>query len=330
MIKNEKSKSNFYSTNQNFHSLQYLSTNATDTTGNKKEIIEKKPQKELNIISFIQQKNKFYISNYFNEKEAKKFLESKDIALKRIKLNDEIENINNNNRITNKDCNLQKMEIKDEKKMKHRIQKGHSVSPRKKRIKNLNDKNKILNHNKNEKNKNNDKKSDGVIINFKIINTETNCNNDSKDNNKYIIDNEDESEDNFHKKLKKEIKAVKTDKNISNNKNVNNSRRTQISHKNKYKNNIKVNMSEKGDKKMNPFEYSEIIKNLMVGKEIEVSSINDETPKSPQRNQTKIFTTLENKKDDTNKNLNDKNNSNSQISYNSSHESLMSILSDLI
>ena len=321
MIKNEKSKSNFYSTNQNFLSLQYLSTNATDTTGNKKENIEKKSQKELNINSFIQQKNKFYISKFFNEKETKKFLESKDIALKRIKIKDEIENINNTNEITNNNCKLQKKEIKNEKKVKQQIKKGNSVSPRKKRTKN-----KILNQNKN-----NDKTSDGEI-NFNIINTETNCNNDSKDDyiHKFIIDNEDESENNFHKKLKREIKAVKTDKNILNKKKVINSRRTQISNKKKYKSNIKVNMSWKGNKKINPFEYSEVIKNLMVGKEIEVSSINDDTPKSPERNQTKILTTLEYKKDDTNKNLNDKNNSSSQMSINSSHESLMSILSDLI
>ena len=327
MIKNEKSKSNFYNISTNFLSQQYLSTNATDTTGNKKENIEKKSQKELNINSFIQQKNKFYISKFFNEKETKKFLASKDIALKRIKIEDEIENINNNNRIIDKDCKSQKMETKNEEKVKHPIQKGNSVSPRKKRTKNLNDKNKILNQNKNVKNKNNGKKSDNEIINFKKINTETNYNNDFKDNYNFIIDNEDESEDKFHKKLKKEIKAVKTDKNYSNNKNVNNSRRTQKNNMKKYKNNMKVNMSEK---KMNPFEYSEITKNLMVGKEIEVSSINDDTPKSPERNQTKKLETLGDKKDDTKKYLNYKNNSSSQMCINSSHESLMSILSDLI
>lgn len=326
MIKNEKPKSNFYSTNPNFLSQQYLSTNATDTTGNKKETIEKKPKKELNITNFIKQKNKFYISNFFNEKESKKFLDSRDIALKRIKLNDEIENINNNNEITNKNCK-QNTEIKNEKKLKKKIQKGNTLSPKKNKSKNKNDKNKILTENKND-----DKMSGGEIINFNIINTENNCDNDSKDNfiYKFIIDNADESEDNFHKKLKKEIKEVETKKSNANNKNVNNSRRTQISNKKHDKNNIKVNMSEKSEKKINPFKYSEITKNLMVGNKIEVSSINDDSLKSPERNHSKIITTLKDKKEDTNKNLNDKNNSNNQIGINSSHESLMSILSDLI
>jgi hypothetical protein len=320
MIKNQKSKSNFYSTNTNFLSQQYLSTNATDT-------MVKKPKIEPNITNFISQKNKFYFSNFFNENESKKFLESRDIALKRIIFNDEIENINNTNEITNMNCKLPKMENKNEKKSKQHTNKGNIVSPKKKRSKNKDDKNKILNENKND-----DKTSNGEINNLKIINTKNNCHNDSEDNYiyKFIIDHADESEDNFHKKLKKEIKAAETQKNYISNKNTYNSRRTQISNKKNDKNSIKINMSEKSEKKINPFKYSEVIKNLMVGNKIEVSSINDDTPKSPIRNQTKEFKTLEDKKDDTNKNLNDKNDSNSQISINSSHESLMSILSDLI
>lgn len=132
------------------------------------------------------------------------------------------------------------------KKIEKKIQKGNTLSPKKNKSKNKNDKNKILTENKND-----DKMSGGEIINFKIINTENNCDNDSKDNfiYKFIIDNADESEDDFHKKLKKEIKEVETKKSNANNKNVNNSRRTQISNKKHDKNNIKVNMSEKSEKK---------------------------------------------------------------------------------
>lgn len=306
MIKNKKSKSNFFNTNSNVLSQQYLSTIATDTTGNKKEVREKKSIKELNIINFIKQKNKFYISNFFDEKEVKMFLESKEIALKRIVLNDEIENTNNNISITINN------------------QKENSTSPSKK--KNKIDKNKISNENKND-----DKSSDSES-NFNIIETVNNCEN-SKDNSfiyKFIIDNANESEDNFHKKLKKEIKKVATKKNNINNKNINNSGRTQTSNKKNDKNSIKVNISEKSGARVNPFKYSEINRNLMIGNDIEVSSINDDDSKSPERIQTKNLTILEDKKDDTNKNLNIKSNSNNQMGINSDHESLISILSGLI
>lgn len=335
MIKNEKSKSNFYSTNPNLLSQQYLSTVATDTTGNKKEILEKKSKKELNNINFIKQKNKFYISNFFNEKETKKFLESKDIALKRIILNEEIENNNYNLDIINNNLQFQKNEIKKKKDLKQQNQEESTNIPMNKKIKNKNDKNdknKILNENKNEINKNNDKSSDSEF-NFNIIETVNNCENDSKDKDyiyRFIIDNADESEDNLHKKLKKEIKRVETKKNNINNKNINNSGRAQAINKKNEKNNIKVNTSEKSEKKMSPFDYSEINRNLMVGNEIEVSSIGDDGSKSPERNQTRMLTTLEDKKEDTNNNLNIKSDCNNQISINSAHESLMSILSGLI
>jgi len=324
MIKNEKSKSNFFNRNSNALSQQYLSTIATDTTGNKKEIIEKKSIKEFNIINFIKQKNKFYISNFFDEKEAKKFLESKEIALKRIVLNDEIENTNNNIDITNNYLQIQKTEIKNEKSLKQQNQKENSSSPIKK--KNKIDKNKISNENKND-----DKSSDSEI-NFNIIETVNNCEN-SKDNSfiyKFIIDNADESEDNFRKKLKKEIKRVATKKNNINNKNIDNSGKTQASNKKNDKNNIKADISEKSGARVNPFKYSEINRNLMIGNDIEVSSINDDDSKSPERIQTKNLTTLEDKKDDTNKNFYIKSNSNNQMGINSAHESLMSILSGLI
>ena len=331
MIKNEKSKSNFYSTNPNLPTQQYLSTYATDTTGNKKEINDKKPIKELNITNFIKQKNKFNISNFFNEKEAKKFLESRDLALKRIILNDEIENNNINNGIKNNNLQFQKTEIKKEKAIKKQIQKGNTISLMKNKIKSKNNKNKI-NPNKNIKNKNDDKSSDSEF-NFNIIETVNNCENDSNDNNfiyKFIIDNADESEEIFHRKLKKEIKRVETRKNNINNKIANNSERTQNSNKKNNKGNIKANASEKSEKKISPFDYNEINRNLMIGNEIEVSSISDGTSKSPIKNQTKILATLEDRKDNTNKNLSGKNNSNNQLMINSDHESLISILSGLI
>ena len=97
MIKNKRSKSNFFNKNSNFPSLQDLSTKTTNKIGHRKSGFDRIYNKELNINNFIKQKNKFFISNFFDEKESKKFMDSKDLALKEIKLNDKIENYKNTN-----------------------------------------------------------------------------------------------------------------------------------------------------------------------------------------------------------------------------------------
>ena len=66
------------------------------STINNKQIIQKKTSKKyLNAIEFIKDKNKFNIKNLFDECGAKKFLQSKEMALMEIKLNDEIKCVNN-------------------------------------------------------------------------------------------------------------------------------------------------------------------------------------------------------------------------------------------
>ena len=71
-------------------------SNPNLSTINKKQIIQKKTSKKyLNAIEFIKDKNKFNIKNLFDECGAKKFLQSKEMALMEIKLNDEIKCVNN-------------------------------------------------------------------------------------------------------------------------------------------------------------------------------------------------------------------------------------------
>ena len=311
MIKNEKSKSNFFNSSPKFPLLHDLPTKTTNKIGHRQSSFNQIYNKELNIYNFIKQKNKFFISNFFDEKESKKFMESKDLALKEIKLNDKIENYKNTNAKTNNSLQTKNDGFKREKYLK-------------KKSKN------------NEKNNNNDKTNDNEGAFCNIFNTLNNCENDSNDNNyiyKFIIDNVDETEDNFHHKLKKEIKRVESKRFNATKQSNNNIGRTFTNNMKKDRNSIKVNNTPKSNAKLNLFNFSEITKNLMVGNEIEVSSINDDILKSPEKKGTKIFADLEDKKDDTNKNILNEAQldvNNNSIEINSSHESLMSILSGLI
>ena len=85
----DKQKSNFF-----FKNLNPNPRNLS-TINNKRSIPIKSSKKNLDVIEFIKNKNKFYIKNFFDEYEAEKFLKSKEIALMEIKLNDEINCVNN-------------------------------------------------------------------------------------------------------------------------------------------------------------------------------------------------------------------------------------------
>jgi hypothetical protein len=320
MINKEKTKSNFFNLSPNYLLQNDLSTNTT----NIKSSFNKLSNKELNITNFIKQKNKFFISNYFDEIESQKFMESKDAALEEIKLNDNIENIKNNSDKPNNSPKLKKAGYKSQKSLKPSIYKGQSISPKRKRSKNK------------EKNNNNDKLNDNEDVNWNIFNTINNCENDSNDNNyiyKFIIDNVDEAEDNFHQKLKKEIKRVESKRFNATKQSNNNIGRVFTNNKRIDRNSIKVNYTPKSNGKLNLFNFSETTKNLMIGNDINVSSINDDILKSPEKKETKILADLEDKKDDTNKNILNEAQldvNNNSLEINSSHESLMSILSGLI
>ena len=166
-------------------------------------------KKDLNIKDFISQKNKFYIQDFFNEKEAEKFLNSKKKALMEIKLDDD-DNISNdeyeieinkiNNNILRTELNKSDIEENNQqnKKSKIKTKKDKSASPKRKRT------TKAKKHNKN----NNDNDFDIKHL-FTMNALDKNNNDNSHDSNyiyKFIIDNANETKENFFKKLKKEIK----------------------------------------------------------------------------------------------------------------------------
>lgn len=83
----ENTKNNYFG--NKYNSDQYLQIYLSPIFLAKK-ITSKHNEKKLNLNDFIHQKKKFKISNCFDKKEAKKFLASKDMAMKEIKLDDEI------------------------------------------------------------------------------------------------------------------------------------------------------------------------------------------------------------------------------------------------
>ena len=70
-------------------SHQHVSTNNL-TIVSKNDCKSNQPTKELNVVNFIKQKKKFILENSFDIKGTRKFLASKEVAMRVIKLNDEI------------------------------------------------------------------------------------------------------------------------------------------------------------------------------------------------------------------------------------------------
>lgn len=91
MQANEKVKSNIH--NSNYCSQQYLSTFASPIPLPKKINPSKIKEKQLNLHDFINQKNKFKMEKFFDQKATKKFLEYKNLAMMEFNLSDESEEI---------------------------------------------------------------------------------------------------------------------------------------------------------------------------------------------------------------------------------------------
>lgn len=104
MKSNEKTRYN-----SNYNSQQNLSTCPSYIPLPEKKISDQ-CEKVLNLVDFMNQKYKCKIQNYFDQKASKKFLESKDIAMKKIYLDDEIISTKSQHDISD--------EIKEEKKQK--------------------------------------------------------------------------------------------------------------------------------------------------------------------------------------------------------------------
>jgi hypothetical protein len=282
-----------------------------------------KPQKLCNPIDFIKQKKKFFIENSFDVRGTREFLASKEVAMRIIKLNDEIKPENENRIIskTNKDLeylnylNGYENENYEEIKKKTKTVRKNTMSPRKSRkghhkkmnkefnleIKEISKKKtkKMKKSSKKTKDKSNDveNKFDSSALDSNSNKSEEKKNvindklsNDSHQNvYRFFIDNANEPEDNFQKKLKKELKKVENLK-PSKDKNKNGKlKRKSLSRKDlEYKRPNKMNnvSTEKKREVQSIFMFSEINKKLMVNDDLELSSIdeNNKNIQSPTNN----------------------------------------------
>ena len=247
-----------------------------------------------------------------------------------IKINNRSSNFNideNNIKIINKSANIDENNDKNDKNnLSPEIHRGKTIINNKKKKKEK----KIF------KTKNFDN-FDSNNMTLKV-NTKKSNSHDSHSSHhfyKFIIDNANESEDKFNKKLEKEIKRFKTKKlNIKNN--------------NKFKDYLKIdsNKNSANEDKVNNikqcktnkltkktlFIFSKNAKALMESNDFEISSINDKTMQNKnESNFPKIFDSTRKKETIKKSIFSDKKNNNiDNIEINSEHHSLMSILSDLM
>jgi hypothetical protein len=254
---------------------------------------------------------------------TREFLASKEVAMRIIKLNDEIKPENEDRIIskTNKDLeylnylNGYENENYEEIKKKTKTVRKNTMSPRKSRkghhkkmnkefnleIKEISKKKtkKMKKSSKKTKDKSNDveNKFDSSALDSNSNNSEEKKNvindklsNDSHQNiYRFFIDNANEPEDNFQKKLKKELKKVENLK-PSKDKNKNGRlKRKSLSRKDlEYKRPNRMNnvSTEKKREVQSIFMFSEINKKLMVNDDLELSSIdeNNKNIQSPTNN----------------------------------------------
>ena len=283
-------------TNQRYCSFNNL-TNLRNKYNKESPIKLQNKNKNLNIINFIKQKKRFFIENSFDNKGTIEFLASKEIAMRVIKLDDEIIDKNKNKNITNK--NLQKMNFLDIDENTYNNLKNHksskaagrrTISPRKSR----NNNNKIISqkeilkidHKKTKKSKKarktkkEENNKNSLILNSKKNSSKENCiifdkvSNDSHSNiYKFFIDNANEPEENFHKKLQKELKKVENLKKNNNSKPKRKSiSRIDIEFKPKSLNSV---IFQKNKDTQSVFMFSEKNKNLMKNDDINISSIGE-------------------------------------------------------
>ena len=190
MLNLVRSKSIFFSSLYS-NSKNYLSSNIKSNNGFTSS------KRCLTPIDFIKDKNKFYIPTFFDRKETKKFLESKEIALMEMKLDDEVTSIDSKCGDDTNDT------FKINKSIKSEVKKHKFGSPRKYKEKNTVQKVKkkqtyspdIISKKNNKKmRKNKDFES------IKGFESDSNSENDSLDLYKLIMDNVDDSDDKLYQK----------------------------------------------------------------------------------------------------------------------------------
>ena len=222
-------------------------------------------------LDFIKQKKKFIIQDSFDKRGAQNFLKSKEEAMMEIKLDDEIlDDIKNKNNCnsnsyffeTNPDTNY----YKNSDRVKQR---KNTISPILSKRKSKFGKIKYSHFVKNiDDNKNSEKN----INNFDNIFINNKNEDDSKGSDfvyKFILDNANETEDNFQKKYEKIIKDAE---NKQKNKNLKNNIYQTTIVKNK-RNSQKYKSVKVKKKRLSTFTFSEIAKNLMKNEGLKESSI---------------------------------------------------------
>ena len=227
-------------------------------------------------LDFIKQKKKFIIQDSFDKRGAKNFLKSKEEAMMEIKLDDEIlEETKDKNKYNTNSSFFETKPDTNYSKNNDKIRKRtNTISPvlRKKKSKFGKSKN-------NQFGKIIDDDANNIFINNKNLEN-------SKGSDlvyKFILENANETEDNFQKKYEK-IKKIA--KNKQKNKNLD---------KNKYHTTIdnnqgnlpKFNSAKAKKKRISIFDFSEHAKNLMKNAGLDESSIsfsNDNNKKSAKRN----------------------------------------------
>ncbi len=284
----------------------------------KNKIKNKSQNSCSNVIDFIKQKNKFFIENSFDTRGTREFLASKEVAMRTIKLNDEINHEIEDRIISRTNKNLENLNFMDDDNENYeKVQKSakalrrNSISPRKirknhnkKMNKEFNLEIKEISKKKTKKNKKSSKKmkdksntADNKVDSSILDSNSNNSNNSNKKENiifdklsngndshskiyKFFIDNKNEHEEHFHKKLKKELKKVENQKqNKDKDKDkTRNLKRKSLSRKEvnfkmpQRMNSIKVG---KNRETQSNFLFSEVNRKLMINDDIELSSIGE-------------------------------------------------------
>ena len=268
----KKNSSFFNNMNNKTNNNQKTSNLTTITTNNN-------IKSNKNEIRHFNTPKEHHLYNIFDEEGTKAFLASKEKAMMEIILDDEtkIEDGEENAIIKKKSSNF-KNDKKNEneangKQNKYNDNKNKKNSKYKNQESNIykdKDKKSSKKSNKNSCNKNNDNKNNIIIVDKE--------NNESKDSEfiyKFIIENANESEDKFHKKLEKALKKAETIKKVL-------KIESNDDHKKK-RNTVYGNSrynSDKGVKKASIFDFSEKAKILMTNADIEISSIGHNSDKS--------------------------------------------------
>ena len=188
--------------NSSFFNSMNNKTNSNQKASNFTTIyVNDNIKKNLKDINHLNIPKVYNLYNIFSEKGAKEFLESKEFAMMEIKLDDEIINEIRMDKNYLNGINDKKIE-KENKKCKNDISKQNNNNESKNKKNSKNKKERNINNAKCKKKNNNN--YDNINLNNIII--EGKENNESKDNEfiyKFILDNANESDDKFHKKLEK-------------------------------------------------------------------------------------------------------------------------------